>query len=402
MIKIVPVMNPSSLHSTDDAIKLKLDYKPAEFAVNETKVDKILRLRRHAQQFPEVREDGRTANYDYRGVKRWYDANGRDEDGFYADGENATPGGFNRDGWRLERSPITGRMKAYDRDGYDAKGYDREGYNRAGFNQQGINRRGFKQNGIHTITGTDCDPDGYNIYDVDEHGRLRTGELHSAVAIAHELLGEPNNNMQKLATRHHVARPEIYRQVELAKTIAPHLKERVSRHNAEGTSRRMRDIHSDLHKVREGEWTWEQFWGKHSKIDLKLVLECDNKHVLRNMLCEQLSQLDPCNPASFHQASQLLGITDADKLLKAITLLIQQASQQSAEAKQQLFSLKQHLANSNKCRIRDLIGMAYSRPGSDAMHKISAQDVDAATDLIRQQNGVVTYKTVWHAITSAA
>ncbi len=403
MLKIVPVMDPSSLHSTDIAIKLKLEYKPAEFAVKETKVDKILRLRRHAQQFPEVREDGRIANYDYQGVKRWYDAEGRDEENFYADGESATPGGFNRDGWQLDQSPITHRMKAYDRDGYDAKGYDREGYNRAGFNRQGINRRGFNQNGIHTITGTDRDADGYNIYDVDEHGRLRTGEFHPAVVVAYELLGNPSNDMQKLAKQHHVVRQEIYRQVELAKAMVPHLEEQIRQHNAEGVSHRMRGIHSDLGKVRREEWTWEEFWGKHPKIDLNLVLRCDDNHALRNMLCEQLiHQFDPHSPDSIHRAGKLLGITDAKKLLEAINLLIQQASHQPVEAKRQLASLKQYLASSNRRRTEDLIGMAYGLPDSNIMRKISAQDVDAATALIRQQNGVVTYRTVLRAIVNAA
>lgn len=402
MLKVVPAMDPSSLHSTDNAIKLKLDYKPAEFAVKEAKVDKILRLRRHAQQFPEVREDGRIANYDYQGVKRWYDAGGRDEENFYADGESATPGEFNRDGWRLERSPLTGRMKAYGRDGYDAKGYDHEGYNRTGFNQQGINRRGFSQDGIHTVTSTDRDPDGYNIYDVDVYGRLRTGEFHPAVALAYELLGKPDNNMQKLARQHHVARQEIHRQVELAKSMVPYLEEQIRQHNAEGISRRMCGIHSDLRKVRRREWTWGEFWSKHPKIDLDLVLKCDDNHSLRNMLCEQLARLNPCSPSSIHQASKLLGITDAKKLVEAISLLIQQASQQSAEAKRQLIALRQYLANSNKCKMKTLIGMAYGLSGSDNIRKISAQDIDAATALIRQQNGVVTYKTVLYAIMNAA
>lgn len=401
MIRVVPAMNPSSLHSSDTAIKLKLEYKPAEYAVNETKVDKILRLRRHAQQFPEVREDGRIANYDYQGVKRWYDAEGRDEENFYADGESATPGDFNRDGWRLDRSPITHRIKAYDRDGYDAKGYDREGYNRAGFNRQGINRRGFNQNGIHTITGADRDADGYNIYDVDEQGHLRTGELHPAVAIAYELLEKADNDMQKLANQHHVARQEIRRQVELAKTMVPHLEEQIRLHNSNGISRRMCGIHSDLRKVRKEEWTWGEFWSKHPKIDLGLVMQCDNSHDLRNMLCKQLAQLDPRSPESIHQASKLLGVTDAQKLLEAIDLLIQQAGRQSIEIKRQLSSLRQHLASSNKCKMKNMIGIVYGLPGSNIMRKISAQDVDVATALIRQQDGVVTYKTVLHAIVNA-
>lgn len=69
-------------HSSDDAVKDKRNAFARPLSVVENETDKILRQRELARKFPEVNAEGRTASYDYLGVKRWYDENGVDEDGF--------------------------------------------------------------------------------------------------------------------------------------------------------------------------------------------------------------------------------------------------------------------------------------------------------------------------------
>lgn len=46
--------------------------------------------------------------------------------------------------------------------GLDGDGYDEDGYNlRTGFNEYGVHRYGFKRDGLHAVTGTFEDEEGF-------------------------------------------------------------------------------------------------------------------------------------------------------------------------------------------------------------------------------------------------
>jgi len=77
--------------------------------------------------------------------KDGYDKKGYDKDGYGRDG-------YDRDG--------------YDKDGYGRGVYDRDGYDRDGYDRDGYDRDGFNASGIHKITGTRHNSDGYDVYGI--------------------------------------------------------------------------------------------------------------------------------------------------------------------------------------------------------------------------------------------
>ena len=59
--------------------------------------------------------------------------------------------------------------------GNDKDGYNREGYNFFGYNREGYNKEGFDKKGIHKDTLTEYDPDGFNKEGYDKDGYDKKG-----------------------------------------------------------------------------------------------------------------------------------------------------------------------------------------------------------------------------------
>lgn len=70
--------------------------------------------------------------------------------------------GFNEKGLHIK----TGTQ--YDDKGFDKDGYNKWGYNKDALDREGYDRRGFNKYGIHKITKTKYDENGLNIYGLDK------------------------------------------------------------------------------------------------------------------------------------------------------------------------------------------------------------------------------------------
>jgi hypothetical protein len=98
-----------------------------------------------------------------------FDAQGYDRAGFDRIGDEKTHIGYNREG--------------FDPDGFNENGYDREGYNSAGFDRDGFTREGkhvvtktsWSPKGVHAVTRTAFDEQGYDIQGYDKRGYGRDG-----------------------------------------------------------------------------------------------------------------------------------------------------------------------------------------------------------------------------------
>ena len=85
--------------------------------------------------------------------------------------------GFNKDGIHK----VTGTK--YNPEGYDAYGYDKDGFNEVAYHKdthtlydpEGYTRKGFNKDGIHKLTGTIYDPDGFDKLGHDKNGFRRSG-----------------------------------------------------------------------------------------------------------------------------------------------------------------------------------------------------------------------------------
>lgn len=104
-----------------------------------------------------------------------------DADGFNAEGYTKT--GFDRNGIHKDTGTRFGKT-GFDKDGFDSIGYDRQGYHRNGFNGWGRDRagndhHGFSPKGIHKVTGTTRDPQGFDRKGIDTQGYNRDGYDHS-------------------------------------------------------------------------------------------------------------------------------------------------------------------------------------------------------------------------------
>lgn len=112
-------------------------------------------------------------SYDDEGEKDGYDYHtGLNYFGFNKDGLNEF--GFNYD--NLHHKTGTNRdEEGFDIDGYDIDGYDRDGFTKRGkdfkkWDRDGYDEMGFDINGIHKITGTNRDEEGYDIEGYNEEG----------------------------------------------------------------------------------------------------------------------------------------------------------------------------------------------------------------------------------------
>jgi hypothetical protein len=98
-----------------------------------------------------------------------FDADGYDRAGFDRIGEDGTHIGYNRDGYN---------PKGFDVNGYNKQGFSAHGYDRAGFNAEGkhvITGTVWSPEGIHAVTRTSFDEQGYSIDGEDKSGYDSTG-----------------------------------------------------------------------------------------------------------------------------------------------------------------------------------------------------------------------------------
>lgn len=132
--------------------------------------------------------------FDDEGYDTWgYDKDGFNKEGYdyrsfdKEDNDKQTKGqynclGFDKNGYHKETNTLF-NPEGYNFNGFDIEGYDRNGFNEFGFDKNGIhkdtqsvgNKFGFNAYGIHRITGTLYDEEGYTIRGFDKNGNYKNG-----------------------------------------------------------------------------------------------------------------------------------------------------------------------------------------------------------------------------------
>ncbi len=402
-------------HSSDRAICIKHMFKGRGSQMHTTKkyteseLDKILRMRNTAEKFPEYRADGRMANYDYLGVKRFYDKDGVDEDGFYADGESATPGEFNRDGWKEVSFTIKGitRCRLEDREGYGDDGYDREGYDRSGFNHLGVNRSGFNREGIYIGTGKEYDKESFNAYDLDAEGRNREGRIDPDVALALELLNNKRLSYQELAERKEMSVAKLKRLLDKAKLKMPSMAEPLMIRNRHHVSQQFYVVKQDVEKLVSGEIDFDVFWVKHPKLSFLDLEEMLPSEIFADYLLK-IAETEKEGDDMLHflaMATKTNRVEDLMNNVQKIVHCVKRKEVETGDAKLQemnkkIIKIYAELQKLNRMRRSDDLGLKSLRSGTTRIGRggeiftVTAEMVDEAIRRIKERSGIVICRTV--------
>ena len=193
-------------------------------------------------------------NYDRKG----YDRKGYDREGYDRKGYDRK--GYNHDGYDRNGYDRRGR----DRKGYDHDGRDQEGFDRYGRDKDGYDRQGFSKAGIHKVTKTFFDENGYTVAGLDSNGVSADGQLDPDVAIAIKIITGEFVPLDDAAKENGLSREQLTETIKSAVKKCPNLRSGYVNYRAK--MRRLM-INKEVSKVDSAD-DLKLFWQRHPKLDI--------------------------------------------------------------------------------------------------------------------------------------
>ena len=360
-----------------------------------------------------------------------YDENDFDSDGYNKDGINKRgfykngihkDTGEKRDQWGYDKWGLNklredydgffhsgkgGRLKHQDgyyhpedfgKDGFDSDGYDREGYDRKGYDYDGYDKDGYSREYNAK----------FNKFGVDENGRMKNGEMDSDVEFAIGFAESGEKDLNRFAAEKGMDGKEVRDRIALARKKCPNIDKIIKNLLLTGNKMRFAAISIDCKKFIGGELSMNEFWDKHSKLNISDVLSNfidspGEKKQFSDRVIENLN-LDSKNVegilrifgVSQHDVSGALkGVEDFKKVYTRFsTDGTSEQIKKKQENTKKIFDTIKYLNRYKDRKLDSLLGSRQSFDGGQTWIEFNEGTIGQAVDTLKKDNKLVCVQTV--------
>lgn len=323
-------------------------------------------------------------------ARRKYDADGFDYDGYNRDGYDQD--GFDRDGYDIGGFDSNGVHRNGTR--YDENGLDRYGCNKEGFamfldgSLDDVNMFGFMKNGIHTKTGTNLDPKGYNFYGLKD-GYNKKGELDPDVALAQEFIDRKAITVGRFAKEKKIDKKELAETLDFAGKKMPILVEDIKLTRRRGVKKLYAIIRKDCEGVKTVS-DLEKFWHRHRKLSIMDLMKIcsDDIRIIENFIAIAHGQIGYDDKIVLIIRSFSQSFYDLKGAMHNIELIVKKIEDNRVRLK--LYELDKYLAKFNgslrPCKI--------SFDNGETWIELTKEKISSATQQLKSEGIYVCQKTL--------
>lgn len=288
----------------------------------------------------------------------------------------------------------------FDREGRDIYGRDAEGYGLDGHNKAGLDRYGFNRAGVYVATDSKRDPEGFNYYGVDENGQTREGKTHEAVALAQQLLLDPEMTMEDFAKANGLTERQLGQKLVLAKKVLPSLEGLLTDRGNALSNKTWALVRKDVELLETGELNFKEFWDRYVRLKFDGFVRAIGAELITDLILRELDgKFDPKKPEQIHVlacATNSRYYSELSKRLGFLKQMLQMCKKSSEVVKMrcELAKMLRGVNNYRDSRVYLLKSESFSLDGGETMIKITDEDIEKAKTEIYARRGLVCYRTV--------
>ena len=310
-----------------------------------------------------------------------YDMYGLRKDGFGRDGfdrEGYDRNGYNKQGFNREGMHRNGTR-------YNYRGYDATGYNRAGFDCNGVDKLGFRKDGTHIETGTNLNPEGYNVYGL-KNGYNREGELDKDIAIAQEFINQKSMTLTRFARCKGIDPKALENSFKLAIKKMPELELQISDTRQKGQKQIYATTVKTVARVRNVN-EYKIFCDRHRLTLLDIKHMCGAK-ATEKMISFAYQLVDDDDSVTYLIESFAGTYFNLQNAITNAELLIKEMK--CREVKQQLYEIQRFL----KKFCRNEVPSKFSNDKGETWIEVTDGDIEEATVALKAERQFVCARTI--------